>query len=108
MKEIMILSTTDTMDLAETIASTIVREGIAACVNIIPGIRSIYRWKDKVCDDSELLLIIKSTEENFEPVRNRIRQLHSYDTPEVIAVPVTAGDPDYLNWLHAQVKHRPV
>jgi len=104
MKEILIISTADTMDLAENIASTIVREKIAACVNIVPGIRSIYRWKEDICDDSELLLLIKSSSENFESVRSRIRQIHTYETPEVIAVPITAGDPDYLNWLHAQLK----
>ena len=107
MKEIMIISTADTMDLAEKIASTIVKERLVACVNIVPGIRSIYRWEGKVCDEPELLLLIKSSEDNFESVRSRIRQLHSYDTPEVIAVPVSAGDPDYLNWLFAQLENRP-
>lgn len=92
------------MDLAEKIAHAIVREGEAACVNIVPGIRSIYRWEQKVCDEPELLLLIKSSDENFESVRNRIRQLHTYDTPEVIAVPIQEGDPDYLNWLRAQLK----
>ena len=104
MKEILIISTADTMDLAEKIASSLVWERMVACVNIVPGIRSIYSWKEKVCDDSELLLLIKTSDENFEPGRNRIRQLHTYDTPEVIAVPVSAGDPDYLKWLHAQLK----
>lgn len=91
------------MDLAQKIAHALVQERKAACVNIIPGIRSIYRWEEKVCDDSEILLLIKSSEENFEQIRKRIRQLHSYDTPEVIAIPITAGDPDYVSWLHAQV-----
>ena len=107
MNEILIISTTDTMDLAQKIAQTIVQEREAACVNILPGIRSIYRWEDKVCDDSEILLLIKSTRENFEQIRTRIRELHSYDIPEVIAVPITGGDPDYMNWLHAQVSRRP-
>ena len=107
MNEILIVSTADSMDLAEKIASTIVKEGLAACVNIVPGIRSIYRWEGKVCDEPELLLLIKSSEDHFETVRSRIRQLHTYDTPEVIAVPVCAGDPDYLNWLHVQLKSRP-
>jgi periplasmic divalent cation tolerance protein len=106
MNEIMIVSTADTMELAEKIAHAIVGEGIAACVNIVPGIRSIYRWEEKVCDEPELLLLIKSSNENFEPVRGRIRQLHTYDTPEVIALPIQAADPDYLNWLHAQLKGR--
>ena len=95
------------MDLAQKIAHALVAEGRAACVNIVPGIRSIYRWEEKVCDDSEILLLIKSSEENFEQIRKRIRQLHSYDIPEVIAVPITAGDPDYVNWLHAQVRRGP-
>lgn len=105
MKEILILSTVDSMDLAQKIAHTLIEEGKAACVNIIPGIRSIYSWEKKICDDSELLLLIKSTEDNFEPVRKKIRQIHSYDTPEVIALPITAGDFDYLSWLRAQVGH---
>ena len=107
MKELLIISTADTMELAGKIASTLVREKIAACVNIVPGIRSIYRWKENVCDDSEWLLLIKSSDENFESIRSRIRQLHTYETPEVIAVPIAAGDPDYLNWLHAQVNRLP-
>ena len=105
MKEILILSTADTMNLAQEIARAIVQEGKAACVNIVPGVRSIYRWEGKICDDSELLLLIKSTDDNFEQVRKRIRQLHSYDTPEVIALPIQSGDSDYLNWLRAQVAH---
>jgi periplasmic divalent cation tolerance protein len=107
MNEILIVSTADTMDLAQKIAHTIVQEGEAACVNILPGIRSIYHWEEKVCDDPEILLLIKSTGENFEQIRKRIRELHSYDVPEVIAVPISAGDPDYLNWLHTQVSRRP-
>lgn len=105
MKEILVLCTVDTMDLARKIAQALVRERMAACVNIMPGIRSIYEWEEEVCDDRELLLFIKSSDENFELIRKRIRQIHTYDTPEVIAVPLTAGDADYLNWLHAQVKN---
>ena len=91
------------MDLARKIAHALVQESQAACVNILPGIRSIYHWEEKVCDDSEILLLIKSRKENFEQIRKRIRELHCYDLPEVIAVPIAAGDPDYLNWLHARV-----
>ena len=107
MSEILVLSTVDTMERAEKIARAIVQEGKAACVNIVPGVRSIYRWKEEICDDSELLLLIKTTENNFERVRKRIRRLHGYDTPEVIAIPITAGDRDFLNWLHSQVERLP-
>jgi periplasmic divalent cation tolerance protein len=101
MKEIIVLSTTDSLELGEKIASILVEEREAACVNIIPGMRSIYRWNGKVCNEKECLLVIKCAADGFEAVRNRIRQLHTYQVPEIIALPVTAGDPDYLAWLHA-------
>ncbi len=103
MKAILVLTTADTPELAQTIAAALVEAGEAACVSIIPGVRSIYRWKGEVCDEAELLLLIKTAEEKYESVRSRIRQLHSYEIPEVIALPIEAGDPDYLGWLCAQV-----
>ena len=99
MNEILILSTTDTLDLARKIASALVQANEAACVNIVPGIRSIYRWEGKVCDEGEFLLLIKSSSERFEAIKARIRLLHTYQLPEVIAVPITAGDSAYLAWL---------
>jgi len=99
MSTILTLSTADSMELAHKIASTLVEAGEAACVNIIPGIRSIYRWGGKVCDEGEFLMVIKTSEERFEAVRNTIRRLHSYQLPEVIALTISAGDPNYLDWL---------
>jgi periplasmic divalent cation tolerance protein len=104
MSDILVLSTTDTSDLAQTIASALVRSHEAACVNIIPGIRSVYIWEGRECDEQEFLLLIKSTSEKFEAVRTRIRQLHSYQVPEIIAIPIDAGDPAYLAWLRASVR----
>jgi periplasmic divalent cation tolerance protein len=104
MSEILVLTTTDSLDLALRIASALVEQKEAACVNIVPGIRSIYRWEGKVCDDAELLLLIKSSTDRFEAVRSRIRQLHTYEVPEVISLPVAAGDQSYLRWLNEQVK----
>jgi periplasmic divalent cation tolerance protein len=103
MNEIVVLCTTDKQELAEDIASALVEACEVACVNIVPGIRSIYRWEGKVCKETECLLVVKTTMEHFEEVRERIRRMHSYQVPEIIAVPVIAGDPDYLNWLHASV-----
>ena len=103
MKAILVLTTTDTAERARNMAAALVEAGEAACVSIIPGVRSIYRWEGEVCDEAELLLLIKTAEEKFEAVRSRIRQLHSYQIPEVIALPVAAGDPDYLRWMCAQV-----
>lgn len=103
MNAILVLTTTDSPELAHRIATALVEAREAACVSIVPGIRSIYRWEGKVCDEAELLLIIKSAAERYEDVRSRIRQLHSYQVPEVIALPITSGDPDYLRWLASQV-----
>ncbi len=99
MNATLILSTADSMELARKIAFALVEAGEAACVNIIPGIRSIYRWEGKTCDEGELLLLIKSRADQFEAVCNRIRQLHTYQVPEIIALPINAGDADYLSWL---------
>jgi periplasmic divalent cation tolerance protein len=106
MSEILIISTTDTLELAQRIANSLVEEGDAACVNIVPEIRSIYRWEGKVCNETEFLLLIKSTSGLFESVRSKIRRLHSYQVPEVIALSITAGDPDYLDWLRSQTGRR--
>jgi periplasmic divalent cation tolerance protein len=101
MNELIIMSTTDTLELAQKIASALVEANEAACVNIVPGIRSIYRWQGKMCDEAEFLLLIKSTGEKFEAINSRIHALHTYQVPEVIAVAITAGDPAYLRWLHS-------
>jgi periplasmic divalent cation tolerance protein len=103
MNEILILSTTDTMDSAQKIASALVQSCEAACVNIVPGIRSIYRWEGKECNDTECLLLIKSSADKFESVRTTIRRLHSYEVPEIIALSITAGDSSYLTWLRASL-----
>lgn len=103
MDEIVVLTTVADAELGRRIAAALVEAGEAACVNIIPGIRSIYRWEGKVCDEGEFLLVIKTVAERFEAVRSRIRDLHSYEVPEIIAIPVRAGDPAYLGWLSSQV-----
>ncbi len=76
---------------------------MAACVNVVPSVCSTYRWQGKVVEDGEALLIIKTSASHFEALRKAIRELHSYDTPEVIAFEVTDGDRDYLAWLGASL-----
>jgi periplasmic divalent cation tolerance protein len=100
MNAILVLTTADSSELALKIASALVENREAACVSIVPGIRSIYRWEGKVCDDAELLLVIKSSADRFEAVRSRIRQLHTYQVPEIISVDIAAGDATYLRWLN--------
>jgi periplasmic divalent cation tolerance protein len=84
-----------------------VEQRLAACVNILPQIRSIYRWQGKVEDAAEVLLVIKTTKSRFPAVRDAIRELHSYDVPECIAFPVSEGAPDYLKWLTESVQAPP-
>ena len=103
MSEMLVLTAADTPELAHKLARALVEQGEAACVSILPGIRSIYRWKGRVCDEGELLLLIKTTTERFEVLRSTIGRLHTYDIPEILGLPVEKGDPDYLAWLHRQV-----
>jgi periplasmic divalent cation tolerance protein len=100
---VVILCTCDSDAQAETIAAALVGERLAACVNILPPIRSIYRWKEVIEDARETLLLIKSTAARFAAIRDRIHELHSYETPEVIALPILAGSEKYLAWLREQV-----
>jgi periplasmic divalent cation tolerance protein len=85
---------------AERIARALVEEGLAACVNILPPMRSIYRWKGKIEDASEQLLVIKAAVAHFPAIRDRLCALHPYELPEIIAVPIVDGLPAYLAWLN--------
>ena len=96
---IVILCTVPDQESGEKIAEALVEERLAACVNLLPGVVSTYRWEGAVKQDQELLLLIKTSGARFEAVRARIQALHPYDTPEVIALPISEGDPKYLSWL---------
>ncbi len=80
-------------------ATILVEERLAACVNLVPGLTSIYRWQGTLRREPEYLLLIKTTAARFTQVRERIRALHPYEVPEIIALPIRDGDPAYLNWL---------
>ena len=84
---------------AGLIGRTLVEEGLAACANIIPQIRSIYRWKGEIWDERETLIIVKSREDLFEKIRSRVRELHSYEVPEITAIKLERGDAAYLQWI---------
>jgi periplasmic divalent cation tolerance protein len=96
---IVVLVTVGSREEGERIATAVVSEQLAACVNLIGPIESIYRWDNQVQHDQELLLIIKTRAALFDRLEARVKMLHSYQTPEVIAVPVTAGSAEYLEWL---------
>lgn len=103
MRAIAVVTTVGTEEQAYEIAREIVARRQAACVNIVPGIRSIYRWKGKICKDGELLLIIKTLEGEFEGVTSTIRELHSYELPEILAFNVGRGEERFLEWIAASV-----
>ncbi|QSX79472.1 divalent-cation tolerance protein CutA [Agrilutibacter solisilvae] len=99
-------STCPDAETAAAIARTLVEEGLAACVNQLPGVASTYRWQGAVETASEVLLLIKTTGERMEALTARLRQLHPYELPELVAVEVRAGLPDYLAWVAAQTSPR--
>jgi periplasmic divalent cation tolerance protein len=97
--KIVVLSTCPTDEEAERLARLLVEQRLAACVNVIPGVRSFYRWKGAVEDASERLLVIKSSRALFPLLKAAIEKAHSYETPEALALPVLDGAANYLNWL---------
>ncbi|HUO05112.1 MAG TPA: divalent-cation tolerance protein CutA [Candidatus Binataceae bacterium] len=96
---IAVLTTTATEQQAAAIARTLVDERLAACVNIVGPIRSVYRWRAAVEDEREFLLVIKTRATLYVKAESRIRQLHSYEVPEVICLPIGRGAPPYVKWL---------
>jgi periplasmic divalent cation tolerance protein len=100
---ILLLSTCETAEQAEHIATALVEERLAACVSIIPGLTSVYRWHGVVERATEQLLLIKTTEEQRVALEQRLGEIHSYETPEILEVPITGGSQKYLSWLRAQV-----
>ena len=104
MNALLALCTCPTPELAERIARMLVEERLAACVNRVPGVRSTYRWQDKVRTDSEVLLLIKTTRDRFAALTARILELHAHEVPEVIAVEVTAGLDRYLHWIEEETR----
>ena len=96
---LVVLVTVGSESEAETIATALLDERLAACVTIGGPIRSLYRWQGRIADDREWQLVIKTRSDLFDALADRVRALHSYDVPEILGLPVTAGSPAYLEWL---------
>lgn len=97
-----IYSTTDTLDTARTIARSLVKEKLVACVHIIPKIESIYRWHDKIEESNECILLAKTSERNVQKTIQKIRFHHPYELPEIIVLPVVSGLKQYLDYVNAE------
>jgi periplasmic divalent cation tolerance protein len=101
--KVVLFSTCPDMAEAEKLASHLVETRLAACVNAVPAIRSFYRWKSKVENDPEVLLVIKTARDRVDAVRAEIEKLHTYELPELIALPIVDGAPNYLSWLDSEL-----
>ncbi len=91
-------------DKAEELAQKIVISGLAACINIVDNIKSVYKWKGELKSETESLLIIKTATKKIENLIKSVRENHPYEIPEVISMTISEGNPDYLNWIDAETK----
>ena len=101
--KIVVLSACASVKEANRIAAELVEKKLAACVNLVSGVRSVYRWKNKIEKSQEVLLVIKTSRALFENVRSQIEKVHSYELPEVIALPVVDGAEPYLEWMDREL-----
>ena len=103
MEYTLILSAVSSQAEAESIAIALVKEKLAACVNILPNVTSVYTWENELNTDSEILLFIKTKETHSKKVETRIKELHSFDTPEIVFLPIQGGSIKYLDWINESV-----
>ena len=101
--EIVVILSTVPQEKSEAMARELLDKRLVACINTLP-VRSFYHWKDEFCDDQEQLLILKTTRKNAEEVIAALKEMHPYDVPEIIAIPVIAGHAPYLAWVHEETK----
>ncbi len=99
----MVFVTAPDQAVALALIRTLLDERLIACGNMLPGMRSVYRWKDELCDEAEVQLVLKTTGDCWPALRDRIVAIHPYDCPEVLCIPVKAGHPEYLKWVSDQV-----
>ncbi len=104
LEPIVVLVTCGSEEEAVKISNALVEEHLAACVNLISPVRSIYRWEGKVSDEKEWLLMMKTQRERFKEIEAKVKSLHSYSVPEIIALPIVEGSSSYLNWIDENTK----
>ncbi len=101
---LVVLVTAPSAEVAAGLARTLVQERLAACGNVLPEVRSIYRWDGQLREDAEALLVLKTTRDRLDALRDRVLALHPYQVPEVLALPVEAGSAAYLSWLAGETR----
>ena len=100
----LVLTTLPSAEAAAELAKAVVGEKLAACANLLPAVRSIYRWQGRVQDEGEVLVLFKTRQEHFERLKARLLELHPYEIPEVLAIPVEQGYQAYLDWLGQETR----
>lgn len=103
-REIVVLVTTKNLREGRKIAGLLVEEKLAACVNLVPRVESVFLWKGKICRENEVLLVIKTRLSIFPRLERRVKKLHSYSVPEIIALPIEKGSKEYLAWIRQCTK----
>jgi len=98
---ILVLTSCNSSEIASLIADSLVNRKLAACVNIMQGVESVYQWQGQIEHAEEFLLLIKSQHSLFLPLKQAIQELHDYELPEIIAVPIEAGEQNYLDWIQS-------
>jgi periplasmic divalent cation tolerance protein len=101
---IAVLVTCPNRQVGEKIGSALIEERLAACVNVVPGLISIYRWQEKLCRDREVLLVVKTRRTRFAQLARRVKSLHPYSVPEILAIPLVRGDSAYLAWVRESTR----
>ena len=104
LEPIVVFVTCGSEEEAVIISNALVEERLAACVNLISPVRSIYRWEEKIWDEKEWLLIIKTQRKRFQEIETRVKSLHSYSVPEIVSIPIVEGASSYLDWLEEMTK----
>ena len=102
----LVLSTAGSLTEGKKIARRLVEEGLAACVNVIPGVFSFFSWEGKLCQEREVLILAKTRKSNNSKIIRKIKELHSYEVPEVLFLPLVGGEEKYLQWVRQSVKKR--
>ena len=101
---ILVLNTCNSEEIASSVAESLVSKQLAACVNIVNGVESVYQWQGKIARDKELILLIKTRQSLFSLVEAELKHLHDYELPEIIAVPIESGEKNYLNWIKSATR----
>lgn len=101
---VVVLITAPSVEQAESIGRALVESRLAACANIVPGLKSIFHWQGQVCTEDEVLMLVKSRSEQFPDLVRKVKDHHSYEVPEIIALPILTGDDAYLDWLKEETR----